>query len=83
MDRECILFGKFPAARFKTVYGFRFPKSLRQTFPEDRPPITKTTLKIFGAGEKDNKFIYKRNLSRNCSKQDPQIDPVNTQGLNP
>ena len=83
MDCECTLFEKFPAAIFKTVYGIRFPKSRLQTFPKDRPLITKTTLKIFGAGEKDNKFIYKRNISRNCSKQGPQIDPVNTQALNP
>ena len=54
MDRECTLFGKFPAAIFKTVDGFRFPKSRLQTFSKGRPPITKTTLKIFSAGEKDN-----------------------------
>ena len=83
MDRECTLFGKFPAAIFKTVDGFRFPKSRLQTFPKGRPPITKTTLKIFGAGEKDKKIIYTRNLSGICSKHGPQIDPVNTQALNP
>ena len=57
MGAECILFEEFLAAGFKTVYGFCLPKSRRQTFPEDRPTITKTIFKIIGAGERDIKFI--------------------------
>ena len=50
MDAEYILFEKFLAAKFKTVYGFCLSKSRRQTVPSDRPSITKTILKIIGAG---------------------------------
>ena len=54
MHAECILFEKFLAARFKTVHGFRLPKS---RVPYDRPVITKTVFKMICAGDRDNKFI--------------------------
>ena len=63
MDRECTLFGKFPAAIFKTVDGFRFPKSRLQTFPKGRPPYNENYFKdIWCGGEGQKIYIYEEPL---------------------